>query len=76
MIAQDASGGSTGGGSARDRRSNVTLRELLDEMIELARHLTRNSATMVPAELDYARERMEWLAGEIWDVATRTANAG
>ncbi len=54
-----------------DRRSNVALRELLDEMIQLTRHLTHHATTMNPAELAYARERMEWLGDEIWDVATR-----
>lgn len=65
------SGHSASGGSGRDRRYNLTLRELLDEMIELARHLSHQAASMSPAELAYARERMEWLADEIWDVATK-----
>ena len=54
-----------------DRRRNQPLRELLDEMIELARHLSNDSAQLSPAELEYAHERMEWLAGEIWEQATR-----
>jgi hypothetical protein len=59
-------------GEARDeRRSNVTLRELLDEMIEMARHLSRNASHMPANELDYSRERMEWLASEIWEQATK-----
>jgi hypothetical protein len=56
---------------ASDRRSNLTLRELLDEMVELARHVSKNSARLSPAELAYARERMEWLADEIWESATQ-----
>lgn len=58
-----------------DRRSNVALRELLDEMLQLTRHLTHQAAQMSPAELAYARERMEWLGDEIWDVATRNGAA-
>ena len=54
-----------------ERRANLTLRELLDEMIELTRHLSRNAAHMPQGELTYARERMEWLANEIWEQATR-----
>lgn len=54
-----------------DRRQNRTLRELLDEMIALARDLTNRTSDLSPAELDYAHERMEWLAEEIWDSATR-----
>ena len=54
-----------------ERRANVTLRELLDEMIELARHVSRNARGMSADELTYARERMQWLADEIWDAATK-----
>jgi hypothetical protein len=56
--------------SADDRRRNQPLRELLDEMIQLARHLSNDAQTLSPAELEYAHERMEWLAGEIWEQAT------
>lgn len=58
-----------------ERRANLTLRELLDEMIEMARHLSRNAAHMPQSELTYARERMEWLAEEIWDQATKKGDA-
>lgn len=58
-------------GGAPDRRSNLTLRELLDEMIEMARHLSRNAARMPENELAYSRDRMEWLAAEIWEQATK-----
>ena len=54
-----------------ERRTNLTLRELLDELIEMTRHLSRNAPHMPQNELTYARERMEWLANEIWDQATR-----
>lgn len=54
-----------------DRRANLTLRELLDEMIEMTRHLSRNAEHMPKSELTYARERMEWLANEIWEQAIR-----
>jgi hypothetical protein len=53
-----------------ERRRNQPLRELLDEMISLARRLSNESPSLSPAELDYAHERMEWLAGEIWAQAT------
>ncbi len=62
-----------GSNSDRDseRRANLTLRELLDELIEMTRHLSRNAAHMPQSELTYARERLEWLADEIWDQATK-----
>jgi hypothetical protein len=53
-----------------ERRSNIALRELLDELTAVARHLSNHAATMAPTELAYARERLEWLAGEIWAHAT------
>ena len=59
------------GGEASDRRSNLTLRELLDEVVQLARHVSKNAARMSPSELAYARERMQWLADEIWESASK-----
>jgi hypothetical protein len=55
---------------ARDRRQNVVLRELLDELIQLSRHLSHHAPTLPPSELAYARDRLEWLADEIWRHAT------
>ena len=55
---------------SRERRQNVALRELLDEMIELSRHLSNHAATLPASELTYARERMEWLGDEIWRQVT------
>jgi hypothetical protein len=60
--------------SSRDRRQNVALRELLDELIQLSRHLSNHAPTLPPGELAYARNRLEWLADEIWRHAT--ANDG
>ena len=40
------------------------LRELLDEMIQLSRHLSNHAPTLATADLTYARERMEWLGDE------------
>ena len=49
-----------------ERRQNIVLRELLDEMIQLSRHLANRARTLSEAELSYARKRLEWLADEIW----------
>ena len=57
-----------------ERRRNVALRELLDELIELSRHLSHHARTMSATDLEYARERMEWLADEIWDQVTRAGD--
>jgi hypothetical protein len=53
-----------------ERRRNVALRELLDEMIQLSRHLSNHAPTLASSELAYARERLEWLADEIWRQVT------
>ena len=59
--------------ASSERRENLALRELLDEMIELSRHLSHRAPTMPPKELRYARERLEWLADEIWRQVTGEA---
>ncbi|HEY2374765.1 MAG TPA: hypothetical protein VGH98_02215 [Gemmatimonadaceae bacterium] len=56
--------------SSRERRQNVVLRELLDEMIQLSRHLSHHASTLATSELTYARERLEWLGDEIWRQVT------
>ena len=56
--------------SARDRRQNVALRELLDELIQLSRHLANHASTLSASELAYARDRLEWRADEIWRQVT------
>jgi hypothetical protein len=46
------------------------LRELLDELMAHTREIARRAKRMTPAELDYAQQRLEWLADEVWRVAT------
>ena len=58
--------------SAKDeRRSNQSLRELLDDLLEHVRELSHNAADMPTAELEYAQQRLEWLADEIWRAAIK-----
>jgi hypothetical protein len=59
----------SGGGSA-ERRSNRELREVLDELVEHVRYVARNVRTLSQQELEYAEQRLEWLADEVWRVAT------
>ncbi|HVF17130.1 MAG TPA: hypothetical protein VNA21_09470 [Steroidobacteraceae bacterium] len=49
-----------------ERRRNPELRELLDELLALVRHLSHRAETLTVSETDYARHRLEWLADEIW----------
>jgi len=53
-----------------ERRRNRPLREVLDELLAHTRDIARRAKTMTPAELDYAQQRLEWLADEVWRVAT------
>ena len=55
---------------AGERRSNRPLREVLDDFLEHARMLVRRSRDMSSAELEYAQQRLEWLADEVFRVAT------
>jgi hypothetical protein len=55
-----------------ERRRNRPLREVLDEFLSHARDLSRRAKDMTPAEIDYAQQRLEWLADEVWRVATGT----
>jgi hypothetical protein len=49
-----------------ERRRNQTLREVLDELLEHTRTIVRRVKDMTPEELDYAQQRLEWLADEVW----------
>jgi len=53
-----------------ERRVNRPLREVLDDLLAHARDIARHARTMSPAELDYAQQRLEWLADEVWRTAT------
>ena len=55
-----------------ERRHNRPLRELLDELLAHARDIARRAKQMTPAELEYAQQRLEWLADEVWRSATGT----
>jgi hypothetical protein len=52
-----------------ERRGNPSLREILDELVAHVRHLANDVKTMSQQDLDYAQERLEWLAEEVWRAA-------
>ena len=58
---------------AHERRHNRPLREVLDELLSHTREIARRAKRMTPAELDYAEQRLEWLADEVWRIATGEA---
>lgn len=53
-----------------ERRANRELREVLDELVEHVRYVARNVRTLSKQDLEYAEERLEWLADEVWRAAT------
>ena len=56
-----------------ERRRNRPLREVLDDLLTHARDIARRAKAMTPAELDYAQQRLEWLADEVWRLSTGEA---
>jgi hypothetical protein len=46
------------------------LREVLEDLLGHTREIVRRAKAMTPAELDYAQQRLEWLADEVWRLAT------
>lgn len=56
-----------------ERRNNRPLREVLEDLLSHARDIARRAKTMTAAELDYAEQRLEWLAEEVWRVAAGAA---
>ena len=56
--------------TSEERRRNRPLREVLDDLLSHTRDIARRAKTMTPAELDYAQQRLEWLADEVWRLST------
>jgi hypothetical protein len=57
-------------GPKSERRANRELREVLDELVEHVRYVARNVGGLSRQDLEYAEERLEWLADEVWRAAT------
>lgn len=57
--------------SSDERRVNHVLREVLDELIQHVRDLSNRRDELSQQEVDYAQERLLWLADEIWDLALK-----
>jgi hypothetical protein len=52
--------------SSPERRKNATLREIMDEMLQHVRDIAQRSPEMSADEIEYAQQRLEWLADEVW----------
>ena len=57
------------GSGERERRANRELREVLNELVDHVRYVARNVRTMPRQDIEYAEERLEWLAEEVWRAA-------
>jgi len=55
--------------STPERRRNHELREVLDDLIDHIRDFVRTRDDLSPSEIEYAQQRLEWLADEAWRVA-------
>ncbi|MCH8255910.1 MAG: hypothetical protein IID06_11220 [Gemmatimonadetes bacterium] len=49
-----------------ERRRAPLLRDLLDELVEHVRNVAQSATVMSREDLEYAQDRLEWLAHEIW----------
>ena len=56
----------TGSNKTAERRANHALREVLDELIDHVRKISRSRDDLPQDQIEYAQERLEWLADEVW----------
>ena len=54
---------------AAERRRNHELREVLDDLVAHVRDFVRTRDDLDPSEIEYAQQRLEWLADEAWRLA-------
>jgi len=59
-----------------ERRANRELRDVLDELVEHVRYVARNVGSLSRQDLEYAEERLEWLADEVWRAASGPRDNG
>lgn len=53
-----------------ERRQHFELRDTVQDLLDHVRMLSRRARELPPDELDYAQERLEWLADEVWRALT------
>jgi hypothetical protein len=54
-----------------ERRANHVLREVLDELIVHVRGISSRGGGLSADEMEYAQQRFEWLADEVWQLALK-----
>ena len=55
--------------SPSERRVKLVLREVLDELIDHVKDLSNRRGELSAEEIDYAQQRLQWLADEVWQLA-------
>jgi len=59
-----------------ERRANHVLREVLDELIDHVRGISSRGGELSDEQIEYAQQRLEWLADEVWQLALKGDEAG
>jgi len=54
-----------------ERRANHLLREVLDELIDHVRSVSRRGGELSDEDTDYSQQRLQWLADEAWRLALK-----
>ncbi len=65
-----------GPGKGDERRHNLQLRELVQDLLIHVRDLSQKARTMSDQDLDYSQQRLEWLADEVWRAVTEMEEGG
>jgi hypothetical protein len=56
--------------SPSERRHDLALREVVQELLQHVRDLANRARDMSDGDLEYAQQRLEWLADEVWRTLT------
>jgi hypothetical protein len=59
-----------------ERRQDIALRELVQDLLVHVRDLSSKARNMSDRDLDYAQQRLEWLADEVWRAVTEMEERG
>ena len=59
-----------------ERRASHVLREVLDELIDHVRGISSRGGELSDEQIEYAQQRLEWLADEVWQLALKGDEAG
>ena len=64
------------GGPGKERRHDFALREVVQELLDHVRDLAKKARDLDDTELEYAQQRLEWLADEVWRTVTEMEERG